>query len=48
MTGRRLPIVWDRDLQRWCVMRGREVVRSFPTLLAAEEWVLAQTKDDAS
>lgn len=44
----RLPIVWDRELQRWCVMRRGAVVKSFPTLLAAEEWVLAQSKGDAS
>lgn len=37
-------IAWDRDTQKWTVIgsRSREVVRSFPSLLAAEEWVLAQ------
>lgn len=31
-------IVWDAKAQRWFV-KGRRHVRSFPTLLAAEQYV---------
>lgn len=50
MTPRRHIIAWDRDAQAWTVVdaRSKAVAGSFPTLLAAEEWVCEQDPKDAS